>query len=454
MAGVSPAPPAASTPDSTPAASTPAATTPSPTPDATALRAATPAVPSTAATPGGVSAAYARDVRATWWYTAGSLVFFHVCTLVMWLLALLLRASPLPQAVAITLFVVGAAGSLATAVLLLMRYRREPVGDEEHRVGPPWALLAASGAAAVALGLACGSPLLAVATAAYALCLVRWRGGIRFRLVLLLIVVIVAIWVVEATRLNPDGYAGPMTSAAVFSALFVPIAASSLWWWDIVRELDRARRAEGRLAAAQERLRLASDLHDLQGHHLQVIALQLELAEKMLARDPDAAGEQVRAARVSVDEARRGTRDLAARFRGVPLPDELANAADLLRAAGLRVHLDVAADAADAPADVLGPVVRECTTNILKHGGGAAASLSLLRRQDAWVLTIGNDARAEGAPVGDSPLRDGAGLHGIAARVGAIGGTMDATTSRGRFVVTVAVPVGAVSRPGSAGAVS
>ncbi|MFP3822103.1 histidine kinase, partial [Bacillus sp. SIMBA_008] len=44
--------------------------------------------------------------------------------------------------------------------------------------------------------------------------------------------------------------------------------------------------------------------HDLQGHHLQVIALQLELAERLLPRDPDAGMEQLRAARVSVDEAR------------------------------------------------------------------------------------------------------------------------------------------------------
>ncbi len=153
------------------------------------------------------------------------------------------------------------------------------------------------------------------------------------------------------------------------------MTATSLWWWDIVRELDRARRAEGRLAAAQERLRLAGDLHDLQGHHLQVIALQLELAEKMMPRDPDAAIDQVRAARASVDDARRGTRDLAARFRGVPLPDELANAADVLRAAGLTVDLLLVDTAAvHAPADVLGPVVRESTTNVLKHGGGVSAS--------------------------------------------------------------------------------
>ena len=378
------------------------------------------------------AATYARDVRVTWWYTVASVLSLQVFGLAIWAVAVVVNDAPL----AVALYLVGAVGSTASAVLLLLRYRREPFddGDARHPVWPSLVLGIASGALA---GAAVGSLLLAVALAAQALCLVRWRNGIRLRLVMLLIVVIVAAWIMDATRLNPGGYVAAVFGLALFVAMLPPLSATSLWWWDIVRELDRARRAEGRLAAAQERLRLASDLHDLQGHHLQVIALQLELAEKMMGRDPDAAVEQVRAARASVDEARRGTRDLAARFRGVPLPDELANAADLLRAAGLIVDLLVDAEAGRAPADVLGPVVRESTTNVLKHGGGGSASLSLARHRGAWVLTVENDARGAASPVGD-----GAGLSGIAERVGAVGGTMDATRLGDRFRLTVQVPEG------------
>jgi two-component system, NarL family, sensor histidine kinase DesK len=161
----------------------------------------------------------------------------------------------------------------------------------------------------------------------------------------------------------------------------------------------------------------------------------------MLLRDPDAALEQVRMARASVDEARRGTRALAGRFRGVPLPDELANAADLLRAAGLRVALDVSADAASAPAEVLGPVVRECTTNVLKHGGGAWARLGLARTSGGWLLSVANDA-------GDaSTIGRGAGLAGIAARVGEVGGELSYRAEGDDFAVTVTVP-----SPGGGGA--
>ncbi len=378
-------------------------------------------------------AAYARDVRVTWLYTASSILFLHVFAALIWTLAVFVGGT----AAALVVNLLGVAGSAASAVLLLVRYRREPLDDvDDAGRRRRWPLVVLGIVAAVAMGVSAGSVLLAVGFAAQTLCLVRWHGGVRLRLAVLSIVVIVVVWFVEATRVNPEGYIA-VFSLPFFVALLPALTATSLWWWDIVRELDRARRAEGRLAAAQERLRLAGDLHDLQGHHLQVIALQLELAEKMMPRDPDAAIDQVRAARASVDDARRGTRDLAARFRGVPLPDELANAADLLRAAGLTVDLlmDTAADR--APADVLGPVVRESTTNVLKHGGGVSASLSLARHQGAWVLVVENDARGAASPVGD-----GAGLSGIADRVGAVGGTMDATRPGDRFRLTVRVPEG------------
>jgi len=378
------------------------------------------------------AAAYARDVRVTWWYTVVSIMMLQVFGLVIWTLVLVLNEPVLTTA----LYLIGAAGSVASAILLLVHYRREPL-DENDTIArrPVWPLVLAGVASAALAGGAAGSLLLAVVLSAQALCLVRWRAGVRLRLVVLLTLVIAAGWVIEAAHLNPEGYVAQVLGMGIFIAMLPPLTATSLWWWDIVRELDRARRAEGRLAAAQERLRLASDLHDLQGHHLQVIALQLELAEKMMGRDPEAAVEQVRAARASVDDARRGTRDLAARFRGVPLPDELANAADLLRAAGLTVELLVDTEADRAPADVLGPVIRESTTNVLKHGGGASASLSLARHQGSWVLVVENDARAAASPVGD-----GAGLSGIAERVRTVGGTVDAGHSGDLFRITVRVP--------------
>lgn len=150
--------------------------------------------------------------------------------------------------------------------------------------------------------------------------------------------------------------------------------------------------------------------------------------------DADAALEQVRAARVSVAEATQGTRDLATRFRSAPLGDELANARDLLQAAGVATVLDLPADADAAPGAVLGPVIRETTTNVLRHGGGRRARLRLTRAEGGWRYEIAND-RTDAAEA-----RDGAGLEGIGRRVAEVGGRLEVRRDPEEFAVVVVVP--------------
>lgn len=392
-------------------------------------------------TPSRSAASLARGVAATGWYIATSMAFFLVGTLFVWGVVVLFARGGWRAPVTLIGFPLLSAVIVAATVVLLVRYRRD--GDLDDADRPSWLRrflsvpVIAGVVSSMILGAVAESALLGASLVGATLCVVRWGPGIRWRGVVLLEAGLVVLWFLELARPTP----GSDAFLLAFFAIMLPATqALSLWSWDVVLQLDSARRTEARLAAVQERLRLASDLHDLQGHHLQVIALQLELAERMIARDPDAAADQIRLARNSVDEAREGTRALAGRFRGVPLPDELANAADLLRAAGLDVELDVAPDAADAPADVLGPVVRECTTNVLKHGGGQWARLGLRRDGDIWVLSVAND------PGPGSAVGAGAGLAGIAHRIGAVGGHVTHTRDDERFDVLVTVPAGGGTR--------
>src|SRR5690606_7346418 len=140
---------------------------------------------------------------------------------------------------------------------------------------------------------------------------------------------------------------------------------SSLWWWGIVVRLDRHRSTAAELAVAQERLRFASDLHDIQGHHLQVIALKSELAERMLAIDPEAAREHVHETPLSAKQALEETRSLVAGYREVDLAAELENAREVLTVAGAECELHLGELPTDAEVRrVLALVVREATTNI------------------------------------------------------------------------------------------
>ena len=381
-----------------------------------------------ASTPG--ARQLSRGVTATWWYTATAVIIFELAMVGAW--TVITMAVDLRPYVGV---VVGGGGLLwiASTIPLLVDYRHRL--DAEP--GVRWARLVVPLLVAVAYGIAAGaiagSWQLMLMPIAQSLVLLNWPRGVRYRVVIAMTIALVCLAVVDST-FDVTGEIALLFPVA-YTVLLPVMTVSSLWWWDVLITLDRARASEARLAATQERLRVATDVHDLQGHHLQVVALQLELAERLMPQDAAAGMEQLRAARASVDDARQGTRDLALRFRSVPLGDEIANARDLLRAAGLDVDAVIPADADSAPAAALGPVIRETTTNVLRHGGGHRARLVLARTGDAWRYTISNDA------IGDAPQdAAGSGLDGIRRRIDEAHGTLEVRREAEEFTVAVTVP--------------
>ncbi|MBO0983590.1 sensor histidine kinase [Rathayibacter sp. SD072] len=380
-----------------------------------------------------------RGVSATWWYTVLSAASFVLVVLFVWGLPVVVGATELWRVV---LYLGGTVLWCAAFLVTALRYRGVPKEAPFRLRAQATGVFAAGLAGSAAGGIATGSVTFALSLAFVLVGVLPWPRGVRGRLTGLATLVLVVAAVLEHDHLGTGLLAdspSDIRPLLLFFAIALPASVvSMLWWWDIVRELDRARAAEGRLAAAQERLILAGDVHDLQGHHLQVIALQLELAERLLRDDPDAALEQLRAAQRSVDGARTGTRELATRFRSVSLSDELENAADLLRSAGLRVQLDIGAGADLAPADALGPVVRESTTNILKHGGGESARLRLAREGGEWRFLAENDL----PPEPEDPDEHGSGIAGMTERIERAGGTLRTRPTRRAFAVEARLPIG------------
>lgn len=380
----------------------------------------------------------ARHISATWWYTVAGVLFWQAPLVLAWVAMLLHFGYDARAAI-----VVGAGGALwiAASVPLVLAYRHhedDPSHVQRRVVVVPMVIGLVYG---MAILLVTGIGVLAAVPVLQNLVLFHWSRGVRLRVVLTVTLLLVALWVVDS-RVSFAHLSGDDSTVwwvvGVFTISQPPMTALSLWWWDVLVSLNRARAAEARLGAMQERLRVATDVHDLQGHHLQVIALQLELAERLMPTDPSASLERLRTARASVDAARQGTRDLATRFRSVPLGDEIANAVDLLRAAGTTTKAFVDPGADRAPADVLGPVIRETTTNALRHGAGTWARLALTREGHAWRYEISND-RAEDARNEGST---GSGLEGIGRRVREAGGSTEVRRGGGDFTVVVTVPEG------------
>lgn len=373
-----------------------------------------------------------RGISATWWYVAVAVVTFEM------FIGLLLVGSLVDQG-----FTTCTVTALGVGWLLWCGATLFPLADYRHRTETTplvlWRRHLAPLLIAAAYGLVAGVAteiwVLGVLPVIQVAMLLNWLPGVRLRVVLAATALLVALAVVDVGLTLQEGYADSWYQLLFIGVALPVITVSSLWWWDVLVTLDRARTSEARLAATQERLRLATDVHDLQGHHLQVIALQLELAERLMSQDPAAGMEQLGAARVSVDDARQGTRDLATRFRSVPLRDELANAVDLLRAAGTRTESSVDPQSSLAPAAALGPVIRETTTNVLRHGGGTWARLSLKHADGAWRYEISNDVVVH---VPEST--GGSGLEGVARRAAEAGGELRVRDEGETFTVVVTVP--------------
>lgn len=376
-----------------------------------------------------------RGIVATWWYTAGGTITFMAMIVMMWVL-MTRQADAVTAAPA----VIGVGGCvwIAATLPLLFSYRHRGDDAPSHRWWRVGVALTVSIAYGVSAGLTAQSVLLAAAPAAAAATLLHWSQGVRSKVVALITLgLILTTWVDTTQRYGDVG--SSWWVPAVLTISLPLMITSSLWWWDVLVTLDRARLAEGRLAATQERLRVATDVHDLQGHYLQVIALHLELVDRLLPGDPVAAKEQVRVARASVNDATQGTRELAAAIRALPVADEIENARDLLLAAGLEVAVNIEPEArAEAPV-CLGPVVRETTTNVLRHGGGNSVNLLLARRAEGWRYEMRNDMPPHTANA-RVPERVGTGLSGMQRRVAEAGGTVEVVQGDGEFAVVVSVP--------------
>lgn len=226
------------------------------------------------------------------------------------------------------------------------------------------------------------------------------------------------------------GLAGrPPGFAALWTIGFLAVCVSGLaifqvWLWELMLQVRSSGEAEAELAAVRERLRLAADLHDVQGHHLQVIALQAELAARQLERDPAAARTALARIQQVARDAMAETREVVKGYRRTTLREEVVNAAAVLEASGSRVEIDVPPDLDDP---LFAVVLREATTNILRHSD--AGRIIITGSDDRFAVS--NDGAAESAST------DGTGLAALTARAAEAGARLDVSRDGDWFRVEV-----------------
>lgn len=207
--------------------------------------------------------------------------------------------------------------------------------------------------------------------------------------------------------------------------------------WIMHQETHAAREAVARLAVTEERLRFSRDLHDLLGHSLSLIAVKSELAMRTAEADPDRAAAEMADVRRTAREALREVRAAVNGYRAVELDAEAAGARAVLEAAGVRCEIGDLPDGLPREVGaVLAWVIREGTTNVIKHSRARLCTVSLAVYRDSAALEMRNDG-ARGAGEGG-----GSGLTGLAERLAVLGGEITAGPhGRDDFVLRAVVPL-------------
>ncbi|MET9956373.1 sensor histidine kinase [Streptomyces sp. NPDC006339] len=226
---------------------------------------------------------------------------------------------------------------------------------------------------------------------------------------------------------------------------------------DAIREraerAEQTREEEARRRVAEERLRIARDLHDVVAHHIALVNVQAGVAAHVMDKRPDQAKEalaHVRTASRSALDELRATVGLLRQSGDPEAPTEpvsgLAVLDDLLatfRNAGLPVELTRTDGGTALPAAVdlaAYRIIQEALTNVRKHAGpDARAEVSVLRVGRTVEITVLDDGPAQPAPADDG---GGHGLIGMRERVTALGGTLTAEPRYGGgFRVQAILPV-------------
>jgi signal transduction histidine kinase len=213
---------------------------------------------------------------------------------------------------------------------------------------------------------------------------------------------------------------------------------------------EREREAASRVAVAEERSRIARELHDIVAHSVSVIVLQVGAVRHRMpesaAADREALTNVEEAGRTALAEMRRllnAMREDGDQAELMPHPglDDLDRLVRDVGAAGLEVHLRVVGEPTPLPAGIdlsAYRIVQEGLTNSLKHSGGAEAEVTVDYAPDELRLEI----RDRGA--GDSAAGDGRGhgLVGIRERVKIFGGEMSVGPAPGGgFLVRARLPL-------------
>ncbi|MEU5531929.1 sensor histidine kinase [Streptomyces sp. NPDC020362] len=238
-----------------------------------------------------------------------------------------------------------------------------------------------------------------------------------------------------------DGW-GDASNIGYATFLSSMVTAAILGLSEAVRELRAAREELARRAVEKERLRFSRDLHDLLGHTLSVIVVKSEAARRLAPRDMDAALAQIGDIESVGRQALTEIREAVTGYREGSMATELTRARSALSAASVEpVVRQSGTPLAPQTEALLGWVVREAVTNVVRHSDATRCEITVESTTEQVRLTVTDNGTGKAVSRPREGI-GGTGLKGLTERLAAAGGSLTAGPSpRGGFAVTAGLPV-------------
>ena len=239
----------------------------------------------------------------------------------------------------------------------------------------------------------------------------------------------------DSTTLFPALYASWAAGAVLLGGSVLSRRAERAVLEERARHLAETREEEARRRVAEERVRIARDLHDSVAHTLASISVQAGVGAHVLDERPEDARDALLAIRHTSRDALTELRatlgmlrsdDTASREPAAGL-DRVPSLVESSRATGLAVDLVVEGEARPLPPAVdtaAFRIVQESLTNVIRHAGPARATVAVRHGGDRLEIEVTDNGR--GAVDGDAGRAGGHGLAGMRERVALLGGELDA----------------------------
>jgi signal transduction histidine kinase len=216
---------------------------------------------------------------------------------------------------------------------------------------------------------------------------------------------------------------------------------------------ERTREEEARARVAQERLRIAREVHDTVAHAIAVINVQAGVTAHVLDKRPERARETLLAIEHTSSRALHEMRAILGVLRGddgVRLPDpgldRVTELVERAREAGLDVKLEETSRPAALPSAVDAAayrILQESLTNVIRHVGPTRVTIGVEHRADALEITVTDQGRPEAA-ADPSHSTAGSGIRGMRERCELLGGRLEAGPLPGAgFEVRARLPLAA-----------